>query len=79
MKKIIIALLVLSFYNNNAQELNSTFNKNTQYGTNKKGSIEVTGNHLSIKTKVIFNATPDGYHITYTYTSISESVDALEE
>jgi hypothetical protein len=79
MKKMFIAILALSFYNSHAQELNSTFNKSTEYGTNKKGSIEVTGNHLNIKTKVIYNATPDGYHITYTYTSISESVDVLEE
>ena len=79
MKKTTIGLLLLCAYNINAQKLNSTFNQNTEYGSNKKGSIEVEGNHLSIKTSVIFNATPDGYHITYTYTSISKSVATLEE
>lgn len=79
MKKVIITLFVCSYVNNQAQDLNNTFNQNTEYGTNNKGSIKVVGNHLNIKTKVIYNAIPDGYHITYTYTSISASVDELEE
>lgn len=79
MKNILIATLLISFLKNEAQELNSTFNTNTEYGSNKIGSIEVAGNHLNIKTKVIYNAIPDGYHITYTYTSISSSVEELEE
>lgn len=79
MKKITFSLLLLCFYQINAQKINSTYNQNTEFGTNKKGSIEVQGNHLSINTTVIFNATPDGYHVTYTYTSISESIATLEE
>ena len=79
MKKVIIALLVFSYFNNQAQFLNKDFNKNTEYGNKNKSSVEVIGGHLNIKTKVIYNAIPDGYHITYTYSSISSSVDELEE
>lgn len=79
MKKTIAALFIFAGVHSFSQELNSTFNRNTEYGSSKKNSIEVNGNLLQIRAKVIYNALPDGYHITYTYTSISKSIEDLEE
>lgn len=72
-------VFVLAFgLQSKAQITNKEFNRNTEYGTHLKNSVRVNGNSLQIDTKVIFNALPDGYHITYTYSSISSNVDQLE-
>lgn len=73
-------LLALAFgLSLNAQVINKAFNRSTEFGSNKKQSVSVVGNQLNIKTRVIYNAIPDGYHVTYTATSISPSIEDLEE
>jgi hypothetical protein len=62
-----------------AQVINQTFNNNTEYSKSNQAAVIVEGNHLSIQTKVIYNALPDGYHLTYTFTEINSSIDALDE
>ena len=81
MKNTLLILLVVIGFQTQiiAQKTNKSFNETSEWGSNNKHSIKVNGNYLSIKTKVIYNALPDGYHITYTYTSISKSVETLEE
>ncbi len=76
---LLLATGLLTPTYNQAQKTNKSFNESTEWGSNNKHSIKVNGNYLSIKTKVIYNALPDGYHITYTYTSISKTVESLEE
>lgn len=62
----------------NAQVINQSFNQATENGDYPETSIQVSGNVISIKTKVVYNALPDGYHVTYTYTNIASSLDQLE-
>lgn len=79
MKTILITVLTTLCFSVNAQLVNKTYNHNTEFGSNSKKSVSVEGNHLSIKTKVVFNALPDGYHVTYTLTEISPTLEELEE
>lgn len=79
MKNTFFILLIAIGFQTTAQKINKTFNESSEWGSNNKHSIKVDGNYLSIKTKVIYNALPDGYHITYTYSSISKTVESLEE
>lgn len=79
MKKLTLLLFLTVGISAVAQKPNKSFNDATEWGSNKKHSIQLEGNYLTIKTKVIYNALPDGYHITYTYTSISGTVESLEE
>lgn len=61
-----------------AQTYDYSSNKHQIFNDYKNESVNVSGNVLSIKTRVIFNAVPDGYHVTYTFTSISNTVEELE-
>ncbi|MFT6746735.1 MAG: hypothetical protein ACJAZ2_001079 [Glaciecola sp.] len=79
MKNTFFILLIAIGFHATAQKANKSFNESSEWGSNNKHSIKVNGNYLSIKTKVIYNALPDGYHITYTYSSISKTVESLEE
>ncbi len=79
MKSKITLLTVFVGLGLNAQVINKSFNRSTEFGSNKKQSVSVTGNQLNIKTRVIYNALPDGYHVTYTATSISPTIEDLEE
>ena len=72
-------LLILACLSLRAQVINKGFNRSTEFGSNKKESVSVAGNQLSIKTRVIYNALPDGYHVTYTSTAISTTIEDLEE
>lgn len=78
MKRTIISGLLVITLASNSQILNKSFNHSTEFGSNQKQSISVSGNELKIKTRVIFNALPDGYHVTYTHTEISPSIEELE-
>ena len=62
-----------------SQVINQSFNHSTEFSNNQKQSISVSGNQLKINTRIIYNALPDGYHITYTQTEISETIENLEE
>ena len=78
--KTIISIVLLTLYTTTfSQTINKSYNSATEFSSNNKQSIKVTGNRLKINTKIIYNAIPNGYHITYTYTSISSSIEALEE
>lgn len=78
MKTKITLLLAISCFTLSAQVVNKAFNRSTEFGSNKKESVSVSGNQLNIKTRVIYNALPDGYHVTYTSTAISPTVEDLE-
>lgn len=73
---LILSIITISL---KAQIVNKSFNQATEFGSNQKHSISVTGNQLKIQTRVIFNALPDGYHVTYTHTEISPTIEELEE
>lgn len=79
MKKSLLLFTVFLTANLFGQKMNKSFNDQTESYNHAKHSIQVNGNHLTIQTKVIYNAIPDGYHISYTYTSISKTVESLEE
>ena len=79
MKQTIFFLVLLLSLSLRAQLINQSFNKSIEFGNNQKKSVSVSGNQLKINTKVIFNAVPDGYHITFTQTEISQSIVDLEE
>ena len=79
MKTIIYIVLLTLYTTTFSQTINKSYNSATEFSSNNKQSIKVTGNRLKINTKIIYNAIPNGYHITYTYTSISSSIEALEE
>ena len=79
MKNNLLILALFCFMSGKSQELNASFNQHTEASSNLKRSIEVNGNYLKIKVKVIYNAIPDGYHITFTYSSISSTLATLEE
>ncbi len=63
----------------NSQLVNQSFNHSIEFANNQKQSISVSGNQLKINSRVIFNAVPNGYHITYTQTEIRETIEDLEK
>jgi hypothetical protein len=78
MKRTVFSALLAISLTINSQVLNKSFNRSTEFGSNQKQSVSASGNELKIKTRVIFNALPDGYHVTYTNTEISPSIEDLE-
>ena len=78
MKRTFISALLAISITSYSQLINKSFNHSTEFGSNQKQSVSVSGNELKIKTRVIFNALPDGYHVTYTNTEISTSIEELE-
>tara|TARA_Y100000589_G_scaffold73927_1_gene67158 strand:- start:10 stop:972 length:963 start_codon:yes stop_codon:yes gene_type:complete len=79
MKQVVYILIIILGLKANAQVINQSFNHSTEFENNQKQSISVSGNQLKINTRIIYNALPDGYHITYTQTEISETIEELEE
>ena len=79
MKGILVILILGLGLDASTQVINQSFNHSTEFANNQKQSISVSGNQLKINTKIIYNALPDGYHITYTQTEISETIEELEE
>ncbi len=76
MKNCLFCLLfipLLSFGQLNNHSFNDSFLK-----TNSE--IPVEGNKLDMKfnTSVVYNAIPDGYHITYTWTFIAKNTEELD-
>lgn len=60
-----------------SQTLNKSYNLNTK-SNSKNVSINAGPNHLKINTKVIYNAVPDGYRITFTSSFIGKTVEEIE-
>ena len=79
MKYLASILILIVGFSAKAQVINQSFNHSTEFANNQKQSISVSGNQLNINTRIIYNALPDGYHITYTQTEISETIEDLEE
>jgi uncharacterized protein YggE len=79
MRRFAIIFLGLSSLTLNSQLVNQSFNNSTEFANNQKQSLSVSGNQLKINSRIIFNALPDGYHITFTQTEISETIEDLEE
>ena len=79
MKYVASILILIVGFSAKAQVINQSFNHSTEFANNQKQSISVSGNQLNINTRIIYNALPDGYHITYTQTEISETIEDLEE
>lgn len=78
MKHTALLLFTIAFLSANCQIINQNFNRTSEFGSNKKNSIQLSGNDLYIKTKVVFNALPDGYHVTYTFTTIDQHLEKIE-
>ena len=80
MKKILFSTLLLIGLTAMSQNVNKQYNqeRNKTFFTNEN-EIVATANTISIVTKVIYNAVPDGYHITYTTSFIGKSVQDVEE
>lgn len=78
MKNLGILLLSFVFSSMHGQLINKQFNQNTEFGSNQKQSITLLGNNLDIKVKTVYNALPDGYHVTYTFTTIDKNLDKIE-
>jgi len=77
MKLIYSILLVILYQVSFSQTLNKSYNHNTKSSAASQ-SINAGPNHLRINTKVIFNAVPDGYRITFTSSFIGKSVEEIE-
>ena len=61
------------------QTINKQYNQERSKSFfNNENEIVATENNISIITKVIYNAVPDGYHITYTTSFIGKSVKDVE-
>lgn len=64
-----------------AQKSNARLTSFEKINSNETTGIvaDATSNSLSITTTIIYNAIPDGYHITYTKSFISKSVEEVEK
>lgn len=84
MKKLFFAILFLFSYWNIKAQVNPFYtNPNYNQGqlnlnTNQNYEINANPYRLEILTKVLYNAKPDGYHLTYSKSFISKSVEAVE-
>lgn len=77
MKTIYTIVLVTLCQFGFSQTLNKSYNLNTR-SNSKNTSISAGPNHLKISTKVLFNAVPDGYRITFTSSFIGKTVEEIE-
>ena len=79
MKNITFFLAMLIGLSANCQVVNKQYNQErNQTFFNNENEIVATENSISITTKVIYNAVPDGYHITYTTSFIGKSAEDVE-
>jgi uncharacterized protein YggE len=79
MKKLTFSLVMLIGLSANCQMVNKQYNQErNKTFFNNENEIVATENSISIITKVIYNAVPDGYHITYTTSFIGKSVSDVE-
>lgn len=80
MKKLTLLIFVIFTINATSQNINKQYNqeRNKNFFSNEN-EIVATHNTINIVTKVIYNAIPDGYHITYTTSFIGKSVQDVEE
>lgn len=63
----------------NAQVINKTHNQEYKKdGYNYEDGIVANANDISITTKIIYNAIPDGYHIAYTTSFMGKSITDVE-
>jgi uncharacterized protein YggE len=79
MKNLFAAITLLIALTANSQIVNKKYNqeRNKTFFSNEN-EIVASENSVSIITKVIYNAIPDGYHITFTTSFIGNSVDDVE-
>lgn len=76
---LLMTLALILFYSaSQAQLINESFTTNTASQSNNERSITASSNHLNIKCKVIYNAIPDGYRITFTSSFIGKNVEEIE-
>src|ERR1035437_2277733 len=79
MKNITFFLAMLIGLSANCQVVNKQYSQErNQTFFNNENEIVATENSISITTKVIYNAVPDGYHITYTTSFIGKSAEDVE-
>src|SRR4051812_21389115 len=79
MKSLITLILFTSAFAANSQVANKNYNQDRNSKLlNSENEIVATENSISIITKVIYNAVPDGYHITYTTSFIGKSIEEVE-
>lgn len=79
MKPTIVFLLTLVATTTNAQLINKRYNESCN-GKNFNNECEISANENSIyiNVKVLYNAVPDGYHITFTKSFISNTLPNVE-
>ncbi len=79
MKNLTLSFAMLIGLTANCQMVNKQYNQERNKNFfNNENEIVATENSISIITKVIYNAIPDGYHITYTTSFIGKSVEDVE-
>ena len=79
MKNLTFSLTMLIGVVANCQVINKHYNQDCNKNFfNNENEIVATENSVSIVAKVIYNAIPDGYHVTYTTSFIGKNVDDVE-
>ncbi|MFY9307651.1 MAG: SIMPL domain-containing protein [Bacteroidia bacterium] len=79
MKRIAFPLVMLTIVTCEAQLPNKQYNQhNRAVHESAEKDIVASENQVSIITKVLYNAVPDGYHVTFTKSFIGKSVEDVE-
>lgn len=79
MKNRALIFAILFSFTANCQILNKEYQQISNIRKPcSQDDITATENSVSIVTKVIYNAVPDGYHVTYTKSFIGKSVEEVE-
>lgn len=74
-----LSLWLISVFNLNSQIINKQINQSKNLKMNL-GETEINANELntSIITKVLYNAIPEGYYVTFTTTFIGKSINEVD-
>lgn len=79
MKSLLTLLSCLLTFATTAQLINRAYNQSqNNYHFNNEAGIVASGNTLNITCKVVYNAVPDGYLVTFTTTFIGSTIDEVE-
>lgn len=80
MKHVTLTLAILVVATASAQVANKQYNQFHLYTHNAaEDDIVATPLNITITTKVLYNAIPDGYHVTFTKSLIGKTVEEVEQ
>lgn len=79
MKIVVFTFAMLVAYTASSQLANKQYNQSSVVRhESREEDIVASENKISIITKVLYNAVPDGYHVTFTKSFIGKSVEDVE-